>query len=76
VTCAEDYLEGFSIFDEFVPDQMGAVLRHLFTISGDGLLGLANAYMLIKTGYFDTVVLEAHSKASDLLTLMDVIAFL
>jgi len=75
VTCAEDYLEGFSIFDEFVPDQLGAVLRHLFTVSGDGLLGLANAYMLIKTGHFDTVVLEAHSKASDLLTLMDVIAF-
>ncbi|NIO38421.1 acetyl-CoA acetyltransferase [Candidatus Bathyarchaeota archaeon] len=75
VTCAEDYLEGFSIFDEFVPDQLGAVLRHLFTVSGDGLLGLANAFMLINTGHFDTAVLEAHSKASDLLTLMDVIAF-
>ncbi|MGD8565323.1 MAG: acetyl-CoA acetyltransferase [Candidatus Bathyarchaeota archaeon] len=75
VTCAEDYLEGFSIFDEFVPDQLGAVMRHLFTVTGDGLLGLANCYMLVKTGHFDTVVLEAHSKASDLLTLMDVIAF-
>jgi len=75
ITCAEDYLEGFSIFDEFVPDQLGAVLRHLFTVSGDGLLGLANAYMLIKTGHFDVVVLEAHSKASDMLTLMDVVAF-
>lgn len=75
VTCAEDYLEGFSIFDEFVPDQLGAALRHLFTVSGDGMLGLATAYMLIKTGHFDTVVVEAHSKASDILTYMDIIAF-
>jgi len=75
ITCAEDYLEGFSIFDEFVPDQLGAALRHLFTVSGDGMLGLATAYMLIKTGQFDTVAIEAHSKASDILTYMDIIAF-
>ncbi len=75
VTCAEDYLEGFSIFDEFVPDQLGAALRHLFTVSGDGMLGLSNAYMLIKTGQFDTVVVEAHSKASEILTYMDIVAF-
>ncbi|MEM3726038.1 MAG: thiolase domain-containing protein [Candidatus Bathyarchaeia archaeon] len=75
VTCAEDYLEGFSIFDEFVPDQIGAALRPLFTVSGDGMLGLATAYMLIKTGQFDTVVVEAHSKASDILTYMDIVAF-
>ncbi|MEM2975944.1 MAG: hypothetical protein QW821_05960, partial [Candidatus Bathyarchaeia archaeon] len=75
VTCAEDYLEGFSIFDEFVPDQLGAALRHLFTVSGDGMLGLATAYMLIKTGYFDTVVVEAHSKPSDILTYMDIVQF-
>ncbi|MEM2440293.1 MAG: thiolase domain-containing protein [Candidatus Bathyarchaeia archaeon] len=75
VTCAEDYLEGFSIFDEFVPDQLGAALRPLFTVSGDGMLGLASAYMLIKTGQFDTVVVEAHSKASDILTYMDIIQF-
>jgi len=75
ITCAEDYLEGFSIFDEFVPDQLGATLRHLFTVSGDGMLGLTTAYMLIKTGQFDTVVVEAHSKASDILTYMDITAF-
>jgi len=27
VTCAEDYWEGFSIFDEFVPDQLGALIH-------------------------------------------------
>jgi acetyl-CoA C-acetyltransferase len=68
ITCAEDYWEGFSIFDEFTPDQLGAVLRPMHTVPGDGLLGLANAYMQIKTGLFDVVVVEAHSKISELLT--------
>jgi len=75
VTCAEDYWEGYSIFDEFVPDQLGAALRHLFTVTADGLIGLATAYMLIKTGEIDTVVVEAHSKASDILTYADIVAF-
>jgi acetyl-CoA C-acetyltransferase len=75
ITCAEDYWEGFSIFDEFVPDQIGAVLRHLYTVSADGLYGLAHAYMLIRTGAFDTVAVEAHSKASDILTFADIVAF-
>jgi len=75
VTCAEDYWEGHSIFDEFVPDQLGAVLKPLFTVSADGLIGLATAYMLIHTGQFNTVVVEAHSKASDILTFNDIVAF-
>lgn len=75
ICCSEDYWEGFSIFDEFVPDQLGAVLRHLFTVSADGLYGLATAYMLIRTGAFDIIALEAHSKASDILTFADIVAF-
>ncbi len=75
ITCAEDYWEGHSIFDEFVPDQLGAVLKHLFTVSADGLMGLAHAYMLIRTGQFDTVMVEAHSKVSDILTFNDIVAF-
>jgi len=69
ITCAEDYYEGFGIFDEFVPDQLGAVLRPTCTISGDGLNGLASAYMQIQTGLLDVVVVEAHSKASDIVSL-------
>lgn len=69
VTCAEDYYEGFGIFDEFVPDQLGAVLRPTCTVSGDGLQGLANAFMQIRTGLVDVAVVEAHSKASDIVTL-------
>lgn len=75
ISVAEDYWEGFSIFDEFVPDQVGAVLRQLFTVSGDSIIGLATAYMLIKTGYFDVVALESHGKPSDILTLYDVVSF-
>lgn len=75
ITCAEDYWEGFSIFDEFIPDQLGAVLRPAFTLCADGLFGLATAYMLIRTGQFDTVAVEAHSKASDILTFADIVAF-
>lgn len=75
ITCAEDYWEGFSIFDEFVPDQLGAVLRPTCTVCGDGIYGLANAYMQIQTGLMDVVAVEAHSKISDLLTYNDVVAF-
>ena len=54
VTVAEDFNEGTSIFDEYTPDQLGAVLKSMHTITGDGLHGLATAYMLIKTGQFST----------------------
>ena len=73
LTCAEDYYEGFGIFDEFVPDQLGAAMRPTCTVSGDGLQGLANAFMQIQTGLVDVAVVEAHSKVSDLLTLEGVI---
>ena len=75
ITCAEDYWEGFSIFDEFVPDQLGSVLRPTCTVTADGLYGLINGYMQILTGLMDIVVVEAHSKISDLLTYNDVLSF-
>lgn len=75
ITCAEDYWEGFSIFDEFVPDQIGALLRPCCTVSGDGIYGLGNAYMQIKTGLVNVVLVEAHSKVSDLLTYGDIVLF-
>ena len=45
------------------------------TVCGDGLFGLANAYMQIKTGHIDVVAVEAHSKISDLLTFGDIMLF-
>ena len=58
VCCSEDLSEGTSIFDEYVPDQIGAALRPVHTISGDGLQGLAAAYMQILTGAFDVVAVR------------------
>jgi len=73
LTCAEDYYEGFGIFDEFVPDQLGAALRPTCTVTGDGLQGLANAFMQIQTGLVRVAVVEAHSKASDIVTLEGIV---
>jgi acetyl-CoA C-acetyltransferase len=75
VTVAEDFHEGTSIFDEYVPDQLGAALKSIHTITGDGLHGLATAYMLIRTGQFDIVAVEGHSKASNILTLSEVTGY-
>lgn len=65
ICCAEDFWEGNSISDEYMPDQIGAKLRPLFTVCGDGLLGLAHAYMHVLAGVSDLVVVESHSKLSD-----------
>lgn len=75
VTVAEDFIEGTSIFDEYVPDQLGAVHRSVHTITGDGLHGLATAAMLLRTGQCQVVVVEGHSKASNLLTESEVAAY-
>ena len=75
VTVAEDYNEGTSIFDEYVPDQLGALHRPVQTIAGEGIHGLAAAVMQILTGKFDVVVVEGHSKASNIITLPYVVAF-
>jgi acetyl-CoA C-acetyltransferase len=73
ITCAEDYWEGFSIYDEFTPDQLGATLRPMCTVDSDGLYGIANAYMQILSGIADIVVVESHSKASDMLPYNDIL---
>ena len=73
ITCAEDYWEGFSIFDEFTPDQLGGALRPVCTVTGDGLHGLACAFMQIMSGVANVVAVEAHSKASDMLTYNDIV---
>jgi acetyl-CoA C-acetyltransferase len=73
ITCAEDYWEGFGIFDEFTPDQLGGVLRPNFTVTGDGIHGLAQAFMILRSGLMDRVVVEAHSKASDMVTYRDIL---
>ena len=75
VTVAEDFHEGTSIFDEYTPDQIGGALKPVHTITGDGLHGIATAYMLIRTGQFGIVAVEGHSKASNIKTLSEINAY-
>jgi len=75
VTVAEDFHEGTSIFDEYTPDQIGGALKSVHTIAGDGLHGIATAFMLVRTGQFDVVAVEGHSKASNIKTLPEVTAY-
>ena len=75
VTVAEDLIEGTSIFDEYVPDQLGGLLKPNVTIPGEAIHGLATAYMQIASGIVDVVALEAHSKVSNVLTLPYITAY-
>ena len=75
VTVAEDFHEGTSIFDEYTPDQIGGALKPVHTITGDGIHGIATAYMLIRTGQFEIVAIEGHSKASNIKTLPEITAY-
>lgn len=69
VAVSEDFWEGTSIFDEYVPDQIGGALRPVHTVSADGLFAVATAVMLIRSGAARVVAVEGHSKASDVLSL-------
>ena len=75
VTVAEDFIEGTSIFDEYVPDQLGGLLKPNVTVPGEGIHGLATAYMQIASGIVDVVAVEGHSKASNVLTLPHITAY-
>ena len=75
ICCTEDFWEGISITDEYMPDQLGAVLRPLCTISSDGIIGLATAYMHILSGIADVVVVESHSKISDVVNPDEIASF-
>ena len=75
VASSEDFMEGISIADEYVPDQLGAVLKPVQSIAGDSLQGLASAMMQIKTGELDLVTASAFSKVSNLSSYENVLAY-
>lgn len=68
VSSAEDFWWGTSITDEYVPDQIGMAMKPVCTVGGDGLQGLATAYMQVASGLVDVAVVEAHSKMSDVVS--------
>src|SRR5260370_34123580 len=58
-----------------MPDQLGAVLRPLCTISSDGIIGLATACMHIMPGIANVAVVESHSKISDVVNPDEIASF-
>ena len=67
VSVSEDYLEGTAIADEYVPDQLGAVLKPVHTITADGITALGSIFLQLQTGEFEIAVVEGRSKASNIL---------
>src|SRR5438094_10011423 len=65
ICCTEDFWEGISITDEYMPDQLGAVLKPLCTISSDGIVGLATACMHIMSGIAYVAVVDSHSRIAE-----------
>jgi acetyl-CoA C-acetyltransferase len=74
VTAEEDFHEGVAISNEYVPDQMGAVLKSVHTIAGDGLQALAEGVMQIAAGAARILAVESHSKASNVRNLSQITA--
>jgi acetyl-CoA C-acetyltransferase len=68
VVTSEDLCEGYSISDEYSPDQVGAVLRPIYTVPGDFIQSMASGIMMLKSGLYDMVAVQGLSKASNMLT--------
>jgi acetyl-CoA C-acetyltransferase len=62
---SEDFWEGTSIFDEYLPDQLGGALRPVCTFGNEGLHGIATGAMQIMTGQVNVVAVESHSRISE-----------
>ncbi len=75
VSAEEDFPSGYSIADEYVPDQLGMVRKPVYTIPGDFMHAAASAAMQIETGRFDILVVESYSKASNVLTKDEMVRF-
>ena len=75
VSAEEDFPSGYSIADEYVPDQLGMVRKPVYTIPGDFMHAVASAAMQIETGRYDILVIESYSKASNMLTKDEMIRF-
>ncbi|MFH1538384.1 MAG: hypothetical protein ABIH66_05455 [bacterium] len=74
IATSEDFMEGYSIADEYCPDQIGGVLKPCQTIP-DSIQSLAVGSMLILTGQFEIVAVQAMSKASNIVNLNKVANF-
>ncbi|MEW5945770.1 MAG: hypothetical protein AB1742_06190 [bacterium] len=65
VTTGEDFAEGRAIADEFVPDQVGGILKPNIRLCADSIYGLFTAVMQIQAGLFDLVLVVGYDKPSE-----------
>jgi len=75
VVAEEDFTSGYSICDEYTPDQLGVVRKAVYTVCGDFLQALGSAVMQIETGQYRLLAVSAFSKASNVLTKDEVLNF-
>jgi len=75
VSTAEDFSEGYSIADEYSPDQLGAVLKPIHTVPGDFIQSLGNGFMWILSGDADIVAVQGLSKASNIMNHHELVTF-
>jgi acetyl-CoA C-acetyltransferase len=68
VATSEDFCEGYSISDEYSPDQLGAVLKSIYTVPGDFIQSMGSGVMMLMSGLYDIVAVQGLSKASNMLT--------
>jgi acetyl-CoA C-acetyltransferase len=68
VVAEEDFVAGYSISDEYSPDQLGMVRKAVYTINGDFLHALGSAAMQIKAGQHRRLLVSAYCKASNIVT--------
>ncbi|MCS7094330.1 MAG: hypothetical protein NZ988_00775 [Thaumarchaeota archaeon] len=73
VSSGLDFNEGVSITDSFTPDQMGGRLKFNMLVSGDALEAVYHAFMMVKSGLLDVVVVDGHAKPSEIENYRDVL---
>jgi acetyl-CoA C-acetyltransferase len=68
VATSEDFCEGYSITDEYSPDQLGAVLKPIYTVPGDFIQSMGSAIMMLNSGLYEIVAVQGLSKASNMIS--------
>jgi acetyl-CoA C-acetyltransferase len=68
VATSEDFCEGYSIADEYSPDQLGAVLKSIYTVPGDFIQSMGSGVMMLRSGLYSIVAVQGLSKASNMIT--------
>jgi len=75
IATSEDFVEGYSIADEYSNDQLGAIQKPVSTVAGDFMQALAQGCMMIQSGFSRLVAVQALSKASNMLTKSELVNF-